>query len=689
MCTSRPRIDRPFVRLAAFCGLTLALPAINHFSAIARADGPADNHPESVRRIPPLGIELAPEVRSELEQELGELDRLIEQLRLRRDALTPQRLPDVLIFSRAVHQALEHQEFFAERDVASARRLLQTGRERAEELLQGRAPWTTQTGLVVRGFVSRLDETVQPYGLVVPTSFRPRSPDRHRCDVWLHGRGETVGEVRFLDQRMRDAGRFAPADTFVLHPYGRYSNAFKFAGEVDVLEALEHVQANYPIDDDRIAIRGFSMGGAGCWQMAVHFPDRWFAANPGAGFSETPEFLRFFQKEELDPTWYERKLWRLYDCPGYAVNLFNCPTVAYSGELDLQKQAADVMQAALAQHGLRLVHLIGPDTKHSIHPQSAAEIAQRLEQLAREGRDRLPPVVRFSTYTLKYNRSHWVAIDALQEHWEQAVIAAAIEAGRIAVRTRNIDQFTLRMPPGTCPLDVSQPVGILVNGDAVEVPGPFTDRSFSATLHRDGDRWRAGPRPVDGLRKAHDLQGPVDDAFMDRFVFVRPSGQAAHPAVQKWVTDEREHARIHWRQQFRGKVLEKRDTEISEAEIAGANLILWGDPQSNAVLARIADQLPIRWEQDRIVVGDRSFDADGHAPILIYPNPLNPSRYVVLNSGFTYREYAYLNNARQVPMLPDWAIVDLSVPPNTQTPGRIAAAGFFDEAWQLQESPTE
>ena len=50
----------------------------------------------------------------------------------------------------------------------------------------------------------------------------------------------------------------------------------------------------------------------------------------------------------------------------------------------------------------------------------------------------------------------------------------------------------------------------------------------------------------------------------------------------------------------------------------------------------------------------------------------------------TYREYAYLNNARQVPKLPDWAIVDLWVPPNSLWPGRIAEAGFFDERWRLK-----
>jgi hypothetical protein len=56
----------------------------------------------------------------------------------------------------------------------------------------------------------------------------------------------------------------------------------------------------------------------------------------------------------------------------------------------------------------------------------------------------------------------------------------------------------------------------------------------------------------------------------------------------------------------------------------------------------------------------------------------------VLNSGFTYRQYDYLNNARQVPKLPDWAVIDTSQPPNARTPGKIVNADFFDERWQLK-----
>ena len=175
----------------------------------------------------------------------------------------------------------------------------------------------------------------------------------------------------------------------MLHPYGRYCNAFKFAGEIDVLEALDSVKRRYRVDDDRIAVRGFSMGGAAAWQFAVHYPDRWFAANPGAGFSETPEFLKVFQQEKLKPTWWEQRLWHWYDCPDWCLNLRHCPTVAYSGEIDRKSKPPTSWQAALAEEGHRAACTSSArKTKHAIHPQSKVEIEDRL-QIARPQRPRL------------------------------------------------------------------------------------------------------------------------------------------------------------------------------------------------------------------------------------------------------------------------------------------------------------
>jgi hypothetical protein len=112
-----------------------------------------------------------------------------------------------------------------------------------------------------------------------------------------------------------------------------------------------------------------------------------------------------------------------------------------------------------------------------------------------------------------------------------------------------------------------------------------------------------------------------------------------------------------------------------------SHVVLWGDPKANQLLGKIADRLPIKWSAEQVQTGDKSFDAAHHAAIAIYPNPLSPSKYVVLNSGFTFREYDYLNNARQTPKLPDWAIVDISVPADSRWPGKIVGADFFNEQW--------
>ena len=682
------------MRTNSACCLVFTVLSVVALSPIACfADGPSDNIPENVRSVPPLGIEVPEDDRKELEEGLKTLDTLIGQIRLTKHADQGRinaLLPDVEIFSRAIHQGLEYREFFSPGDVKNAKSVLQEGLRRAEQLVKGEADWVTQKGLVVRGFRSKIDQTVQPYGLVIPDLYDGSGKADYRLDLWFHGRGERTSESAFINQRMKQVGRIAPKDTIVLHSYGRYSNAFKFAGEVDVLEGLEHAQQNYRIDEDRIAVRGFSMGGAGCWQMAVHYPDMFFAANPGAGFSETPEFLKFFQKETLNATWYQKTLWHLYDCTDWAINLNQLPTVAYSGELDIQKQAADIMEETLAKEGISLTHLIGPKTKHTIHPDSLREIESRLASLAKAGRNRLPHEIRFVTWTLKYNRMHWLTVTGMKSHWEPARVTAMLTPAfgfsnqadhRIIVKPENVTGFRIDIEPGLGPFSPVRPLHVL--GHKIPVG---TDRSVHAEFHLDGDKWKLGPAPkAEGeLVKRHDLQGPIDDAFMDSFVVVRPTGTSKHKAVQQWTTSELQHTVEQWRKQFRGDAIVKDDSAISEKDIASSNLILFGDPTSNSVLAKIIDKLPIGWGDDVVRVGNRRFDAAHHAPVMIFPNPLNPQRYVVLNSGFTYREFAYLNNARQVPKLPDWAVVDLRTPPDSLWPGKVVAADFFDESWKLK-----
>ena len=635
------------------------------------ADGPADNTIDGVRRVPKLGVEVSEADRQELTEGLQSLQAKIEKLKHSNAAIAKELLPDVLIFHRAVDQALRFQEFFDPKEIVAGKSLLQQGHHRADQLLAGEAPWTKQKGLVVRGYISKIDRTVQPYGLVIPASYAFDGTEKHRLDFWFHGRGETLSEVNFLNDRSKNVGQISPANTIVLHPYGRYCNANKLAGEVDSLEALDAVKKQYRVDPDRVAVRGFSMGGAACWQFAVHYPDQWFAANPGAGFSETPDFLKVFQKETLTPTWYEQALWQIYDCPGYAANLAHLPTIAYSGDMDTQKQAADIMAKAFEREGMQLLHIIGPMTAHSIHPESAKIIEAKLAEWAAKGIDHQPTQLQLVTFTLKYHRMHWLTIDSMNEHWKEARVVIKPVENELHVTTKNVAALSIQPPAG-------QPRKVRIDaGSPLDVPA---DGSFG----HNGTTWKAGE--PQGLRKKHGLQGPIDDAFMDSFIFVKPSKPCRSEAVNKWVNAEFEHAVTHWRRQMRGDAVVKLDSEIRLGDIASSNLILWGDSQANEFLAKITEKLPVKWTANEIAAGDAKFDAADHALIAIYPNPLNPEKYVVLNSGFTYREYDYLNNARQVPKLPDWAIVDVRVPPNSRYPGKIVDADFFGERWEFKRT---
>ena len=103
------------------------------------------------------------------------------------------------------------------------------------------------------------------------------------------------------------------------------------------------------------------------------------------------------------------------------------------------------------------------------------------------------------------------------------------------------------------------------------------------------------------------------------------------------------------------------------------------------LLARIADQLPIKWTDKTVTLGDQTFPLDHHVPTFIYPNPLNPKRYIVVNSGVTFREYDYLNNARQIAKLPDYAIYDINTPRSSRYAAKVVTAGFFDEHWALSK----
>ncbi len=370
------------------------------------------------------------------------------------------------------------------------------------------------------------------------------------------------------------------------------------------------------------------------------------------------------------PPPYEQTLWGLYDVPDYVRNLFNLPVVAYSGEVDKQKDAADFMAETFAAEGHELVHLIGPNMPHKYDPAVLAQVMERMHAAVERRRDPAMPNVSLQTRTLHYNRLHWVEALGLGQHWQDSRIDARYTSDDVlAVETRNIQSLRLRPPRAVARLSI----------DGQDVAGGAGPLEFAW----DGTRWAAAASgEAAGLRKRPGLQGPIDDVLMAPFLVVLPSGKST-PAVERWVQFELDHFRRRWKNVYRGELRRSRDVDLTPRNIEQYHLIAWGDPQSNALLRRTVQALPIEWTAEQLNLGPHHLAASDHVPLLIYPNPLNPAKYLVLNSGPTHREAHDRTNSLQNPKLGDWALIDVTVAPDRVHPGGVVAAGFFDEEWQF------
>jgi len=627
-------------------------------------------------QAPPSPQPPTAEEKREIERKMNVLGERVQALAARK--VDPALLADVDIYRKAAEYILRFPEEFAAKEFTpNTVAVLDTGLQRARELEAGMPSWATRKGHVVRAYVSRLDGSVQPYGLTTPESYDGTRPVR--LDIWQHGTNRTMNEVAFIIQQ-ESAKPIARDQNYIqLEPLGRTNVSYRWAGEADLFESLASVQQRYNIDPKRIVLRGFSMGGASSWHLGLHHPGRWAAIEAGAGYTET---RRYGRRENLPA--YQEAMLRYYDAVDYSLNAFNTPTVGYGGELDAQLQASVNIREQLMKEGfqirqdgpyrwvtndLRALFLIGPKTGHSWHPDSKAEsnafIARALEPA-----DQVPSRVRFVTYTTRFNKAHWLTVEGLDETYKRGEIDAtrSEDGKRYAVTTNNISRITFDATGGSFTID-GQSLNAGANPSFEKRNGKWTvDR-----LRQDyGGQARGG-----GLRKIHGLQGPVDDAFMDAFLCVRPTGAAWNPMTQEWARKTLDVFGSNFAKWLRGDVRVKDDRVVDRGDVADYNLILFGDPGSNSVIAKIVEKLPIRWSKTEVAIGPQKFSAADHVPVLIYPNPLNPKRYVVINSGHTFGDADFRGtNAWLYPRIGDYAML--------KADGEIVMSGFFDESWRLK-----
>jgi predicted esterase len=644
------------------------------------------------QNAPPKSVTRSADIQKKIEERKDKLGRVLSQFR--NVGIHDPALADIEVYYKAASWIAKHDEFYQKEAGDWTVEALERGLLRAGQQAQGEIPWYLLTGMpVVHGYRSAIDGSVQPYAVTFPTDYGSERAKKYRVEVVLHGRDNALTEIKFLHQYNGDKPATKDQDYVRLDIYGRGNNGYRWAGESDVNEAIDHfllVEKNMgrlsQLDNSRGVLRGFSMGGAGVWHLGLHHPGQWCVLSPGAGFVTTHGYINNMP-DKLPPE--QEACLRIYDAADYAENAFNVPVVAYAGSKDPQLKAARTIEARLKEMKIPMKLVVAPDLGHQFPPEWQKKVAEAYSEHTAKGREEYPRHVRFVTYTLRYSVCSWVEIMRMERHYDRSSVDAERTEDGFKVKTANVRALGLQLWPGAS----RQMVKVDIDGQQVEAqPYLVTPTATSLQLHlerRDG-KWRTvlpEKLVVEQLRrpqKATGLQGPIDDAFMKPFLCVRGTGPAWHEATDKYAKGNLERFRDEWSKYLRGELPVKDDVEVTPQDIAGRNLILFGDPSSNSLIAEALDGLPLRWTKDKITWEGKDYAAGEHVPVLIYPSPLSPMHYIVLNSGHTFHAKDFQgSNALLYPRLGDYAILKLNGQKDDPLAVEVQRAGLFDDYWKV------
>ncbi|NOZ24112.1 MAG: prolyl oligopeptidase family serine peptidase [Planctomycetes bacterium] len=528
-------------------------------------------------------------------------------------------------------------------------------------------PFEGKTGFLERAYIAESDGSTQPYLVYVPTS----APKGAKLPVlaFLHGYAGDLDKLNWIQYMYSpDLEKLCEQEGFLmLMPFGRSNTEFMGIGEADVLKTIELVKKHYDVDADRVFLSGASMGGSGVYTIACHYPHLFAGAMAIAGRYD------YYLWKDLDPqkfTGFKRIQNDIDYAKGIAQNLTDMSTFIFHGSNDfvIKIGQSTGMRDLLKGLGASVIYREITKGDHWIWAQ-CFQHEDYAPWLRTTRRNSFPKRVVYRTYTLKYNRAYWVTIDRLKRWGELASIDVEVKGGnRIAVTTHNVAALRLSLCDKL--VDMTQPVKVVVNG-AEEERKIGKGSELPIVIEK--------AKPAGALMKTHEICGPVREAYVGPFLFV--PGTAGPEEATKRNQELCEAAAREWAAYSAGQVHMRADAKIDERDIADKNLILIGTPEDNAFLKRIADQLPVKFESDCYVVGAHKYPMKTHGLLMIYPNPLNPERYIVILSGMLWGEHLSINHKWD--FVPDYIV--FTAERDWDAMNKYLCAGYFNQNWQIDD----
>lgn len=123
----------------------------------------------------------------------------------------------------------------------------------------------------------------QQYGIYFPSNYRGADSGPYPTTWWMHYRGGHAHDAAaWVPGLIREFGE--QKGNIVITPSARGTSTWYVGrGMEDFLDVWDDSIGSFPIDQNRVVMSGYSMGGFASWLLPTLMPDRFAAANPQEG----------------------------------------------------------------------------------------------------------------------------------------------------------------------------------------------------------------------------------------------------------------------------------------------------------------------------------------------------------------------------------------------------------------------
>ena len=268
-------------------------------------------------------------------------------------------------------------------------------------------------------------------------------------------------------------------------------------------------------------------------------------------------------------------------------------------------------------------------------------------------------------------RTYWVSLFGIALPHRQAAVRAELVGNRLVATTANVNDFTLDL--GDLRAAGMKVTELSVDGQVLPAPDSAYCRFKHSGLQWLMEEWTVAPEfdltryQAGGVANVYDGSPLMVIAPADLQPFARQVATRDMIAPSRYVS-----------------LPVKRDTEVTDAELARCSLILIGGPGRNAVSTQLAgEDWPLPMANGRAKLFDQEYPLDRYAVSVVARNPLNPSQRVWLlasNNDAAYSpDSTLLRTWRLGRTRPDIVIVEVET-------NKVVEARVLTPQWKL--SPT-